>query len=101
MRGVLYLYLLKFGHHSITESANSCLGSDNGGRSDILNALRGLGCALPAQGLVRSGSVMSRKGPYVHKHAAALQLVELGIGIIQNLIFEVTREGICTLVLIF
>ena len=47
------------------------------------------------------GSVMSRKGSYVHKHAAALQLVELGIGIIQNLIFEVTREGICTLVLIF
>ena len=47
------------------------------------------------------GSVMSKKRPYVHKHTVALQLVELGIGIIQKLIFEVTREGICTLVLIF
>ena len=41
------------------------------------------------------------KGYDVHKHAAGLQLVELGIGINQNLIFEVTREGVCTLVLIF
>jgi len=37
----------------------------------------------------------------VHKNTATLQLLELCIGIIEDLIFEVTRKGIGTLVLVF
>lgn len=37
----------------------------------------------------------------VHKDTAVLQLVELCIGVIEDLIFEVTRKGICALVLVF
>jgi hypothetical protein len=45
----MYLYLLKFGNHSVTESANFCLGGNNGGRGKILDAFRRLSCTLPGR----------------------------------------------------